>query len=205
MLHLSGLPGLIAVVLYGAAAMLALRAWSVTRGQSGLRHVPDWHGKVWLFAAALFAVCAVSRLLGIEEGWRNALRNELQVERIYAVRREYQAVLASAIIVLVALAAVGASWLARRHGLTRQRGFARDAAWAGVACGTMIVLIALRMVSLHMLDSLLYRGPRLNWVLDIGSTVAVIALAWRYPADLGKAMARARHSKRAGANELIDR
>jgi len=207
-LHLPGAIGMVAVLIYVVAALMALRAGVATRRPDPVRTIPQWHGRVWLFAAVLFAACAVSRFLGIEEGLRAVLRGELQVERVYDVRREFQSVLASIIIVALSVAAIFAGWRVQQSGVLARRGLSREVIWAAAACCVMIVLIAIRMVSLHALDMLLYRGPRLNWVVDMGATFAVMVLAWRYPAELGKAAARMRHKRHSdhtGADELIDR
>lgn len=207
-LHLPGVFGMFAVLLYGGAALLATRAFTATRRPDEFQMLPQWHAQVWLFAAALFFLCAISRLLGIEEGLRMALRSELQAEQIYAGRREMQSVVASVIIVSMTLSVIFAGWRVQQSGVLARRSLSREVIWAAAACCMMILLIAIRMVSLHALDSLLYRGPRLNWLVDIGATGAVLILAWRYPMELGRAAAkkrRARHSNHASTDELIDR
>ncbi len=44
----------------------------------------------------------------------------------------------------------------------------------------MIGLMMLRIISLHMIDRLLFGPLKLNWVFDIGSTLAVLAAALYY-------------------------
>ena len=66
---------------------------------------------------------------------------------------------------------------------------------AGLACAAMILLILLRLVSLHMLDALLYRGPRLNWFADIGATLAVAGLARHYHVSLRALSRRSSRSR----------
>ena len=44
----------------------------------------------------------------------------------------------------------------------------------------MIGLVALRLVSFHATDALLYAPLRLNWVLDIGLTLIVAGSAWAF-------------------------
>ncbi|MCX7284564.1 MAG: hypothetical protein NTX28_11065 [Novosphingobium sp.] len=199
---------MVAVLLYAIAAVLAWRARAAARKRAGLLTLPQWHETVWLFAAVLFALCAISRLLGIEEVLRDSMRGELQVERVYNARWEFQSVLASVVIIAVALLVVFAATRVQKSGVLKRRGLSRQVIWAAAACCAMIVLITFRMISLHALDSLLYRGPRLNWVVDVGATVALQLLAWRYAAELGKAkaqMRRTRHSENAGPDELINR
>ncbi len=213
MLQLPGPASLIAVGLYAVAAFLAARAWRVSGRMVGVDargqwRMPGWHRATWLVALALFAVCAVSRLLGIEEALRTAFRGELQAERLYDMRREAQAAVASGVIVFVALAGMAVGWGLRRMNAGRKDRLSRIAAGAAVACTAMVLLIALRMISLHMIDSLLYRGPRLNWLIDIGSTLAVLGLAWRYAGAAAKPSmrpTRERHSERSRADEPLDR
>ena len=182
----SVLLGLVAALFYAVTAILAARAAMIARSSAD---AAQWHQRVWLVAVVLFVVCALSRLFGLEEGLRLMLRGELREERIYDVRREYQAAIASAIIIVAGLATFAGAARVIASGVLRAGGRTRIALAAGCACAAMALLIVIRIVSLHMLDVLIYRGPRLNWIVDIGSTVIVGTLAWLY-------VSRARHPKR---------
>ncbi|WP_421883296.1 hypothetical protein [Novosphingobium sp.] len=175
--------GLVAAAFYIVTAILALRAAGAAQAGRG---APRWHRTVWIVAIALFVGCAASRLLGIEEGARQLLRGELRDEHIYAERREYQAAIASGIIIAAGIASVVGAAKLIRSGVLRSSGLSRIALMAGLACAGMALLIVVRVVSLHMLDVLLYRGPRLNWIIDIGATVMTGALAWLYTARAGR-------------------
>lgn len=197
MLHGPGLLGAFASLLYLLAVVLAFRTMLAARdGQSSIG-LPRWHARVWLVASALFLVCAVSRQFGLEEALRASIRGELQVGQVYETRRDYQSVFASVIIV-VATGVCTAGFVALvRSGLMRRKGLSRTTVLAGLACAAMILLILLRLVSLHMLDAVLYRGPRLNWFADIGATLAVAGLARHYHVSLralSRRSSRSRHS-----------
>lgn len=172
--------GLVAAAFYMVTAILALRAARAAHS------APNWHRTVWIVAIALFAGCVASRLFGIEESLRQLLRGELRDEHVYAERREYQALIASGIIVAAGIASVIGAAKVISSGVLRSSGLSRIALTAGMACAAMGLLIVVRVVSLHMLDVLLYRGPRLNWIVDIGATVMTGALAWLYTARAGR-------------------
>jgi hypothetical protein len=77
------------------------------------------------------------------------------------------------LLVLLAFALLVRTWVRSRGEWRRQAlGIAQLASFA------MLGLIALRMISLHAVDSLLYGGLRLNWWLDIGLSLLVGAAAW---------------------------
>lgn len=176
--------GLVAAALYAATAMLTLRA------AMKARPAPVWHRTVWLVAVGLFTACALSRLFGLEEGLRLLLRGELREEHIYSARREYQSVIASVIIVVATLAAFVGAVTVFRSGVLKSGGRSRIVLAAGLACAGMALLIVVRVVSLHALDVLIYRGPRLNWIVDIGTTGAVGVLAWLYVSRQGRSTRR---------------
>jgi hypothetical protein len=46
--------------------------------------------------------------------------------------------------------------------------------------GGMIVLATLRMISLHSVDAMLYGPLKINWIMDMGLSVAVLGCALRY-------------------------
>lgn len=170
----------IAVILYLAAAALAFRAALAVSGKTGGVRAPYWHGPIWLIIAASFVALAISRQFGIEEALRIWLRSGLQADGVYQQRREYQSILASIIIVITSLGAMGGFALLVKGGMLRRSGPSRIVVIAILAACTMVMLVILRLVSLHMLDVLLFRGPRLNWLLDIGSTFVVGGASVRY-------------------------
>lgn len=159
-----------AAVVYVIVAAAALVASALAKGRD--RAGADWVR--WLVIAGFFALLAASRLYGIEEGLRQSLRLALLDEGSYDLRREYQRPLAAAVVVVGAAAGFA---LAYRI-VTGPRGRrAMTIAVAKLATAAMAVLIGLRVVSLHMVDAVLYGPPKLNWLIDMGSSLAVLGAA----------------------------
>lgn len=138
----------------------------------GLHRQADWQGRVWLFLAALFVALAASRLMGIEEGLREALREALREGGNYGGRRGFQAIIAGTIIMLTATGFGVAFFKAARRVRGKRSITALVALFAGAA---MVFLVAVRMVSIHVLDWFLYGPLKLNWVGDIGLSLIVLA------------------------------
>jgi hypothetical protein len=162
---------LLASLVYLAAAALSGLA---ALARFGGRNQSPVSRRSWLFIAAFFVLLAAMRLSGAEEAVREFLRGWLVADGEYASRRAIQApIVAIFVCVLAALA-----FWARRASASRGRARVSAAvawAWRGVA--VMAVLIMLRLISFHPIDGLLYGRLRLNWILDIGSTVLVAACA----------------------------
>ena len=51
---------------------------------------------------------------------------------------------------------------------------------AAAGCGIMLAVIAMRVISLHAMDFLLYGPPKLNWIGDLGASCMVMAAAVYY-------------------------
>lgn len=133
---------------------------------------PGRHGFNWSLMAAAFTALALMRITGFEELLRETLREGLRADGGYYARRSFQRPLAVAsIYIFGGLFAWGAwrQWRASRG----RRDLALLAANAGLVA--MIILLALRIVSLHQIDSLLYGPLKLNWIIDIGASMWVLA------------------------------
>ena len=136
-----------------------------------------WHIRMWLFAAALFVALAALRGLGIEDFWQGELRSMLRAEGTYQDRREFQRPLAA---IVVAFAGIVAFLWAYR-GFRNVRGRRNVAVMvAGASAFAMIALVALRLISLHPVDALLYGPLKLNWIIDMGSSLVVLGAAGYY-------------------------
>lgn len=154
------------------AACCGLAAMTANRK----RQMP-WHLRSWLFVALLFLVLAAFRVLALEEILRVDLREALYSEGTYEQRRDFQKPLVAGIIVL---GSALAGWWVYRFGRT-VRGRRNIAAMIALTCSAlMIFLMALRLISLHAVDALLYGPAKINWILDIGASVAVIGAALVY-------------------------
>jgi cell division protein FtsW (lipid II flippase) len=125
----------------------------------------------WLAAAAVFAGLIALRVSQAEERARGAAREWLRQTGSYAQRAEWQAPLA----LLIALAAVGgAVWFARAWRRERPFSRARLVLASRFALLCLVPLFGLRLVSLHAVDQVLYRGPlRANWLAE-GAICAVV-------------------------------
>ncbi len=138
---------------------------------------PPGHWRIWAFVATGFLVLAVMRLVGFEEVLRESLRDLLRVEGAYDSRRAYQRPLAAGL--LAAISAAVALGLLRQWQLARgRRNIAAVVGLAGFA--TMMMVLGLRIVSLHQLDKLLYGPLKLNWIMDLGASLAVLGAALMY-------------------------
>ena len=144
-----------------AAVMLAV---AVIVARRGLVVRLVW---IWRIAAAVFLAAALYRALGGEHVLTERLRLMAASEGWYDERQTSQALLSAIGVVVVAVAL----WFGMRF----------PAPWperltALVVVG-YLVLSGLRLVSLHMVDSLLYRslGPiHANWLLE----VALLSTTW---------------------------
>lgn len=190
MMQISGLLANIAAMLYLAVGIVCARAFLAARSGVGGTRPPAFHGRVWLIAGLVFFAAAALRRFGFEEDLRIWLRGGLRAERLYQERRDFQSIIASVAIVLATLAGMGGFALMLRSGVLQRKGPSRIAAIAGLACAGMVLLVLLRLVSLHMIDMLLYRGPRLNWFIDIGTTVITGWMAVTYVPALRERMKR---------------
>lgn len=179
---------LIACIFYAVASGASLRAAIAARSKGQ----QTWHFRTWIFATVLFALLIISRLLGFEEILREDLRDWLGSEGLTDNRRAIQGpIIAVVIIVFSALAMGTVYWVAQR--LSGRRNIA--VAIGLSACGVMLATIAARTVSLHALDRLLNGPLKLNWVGDMGATVAVAGAAIVYVWVIGQKPA-ARASRR---------
>lgn len=138
---------------------------------------PFAHRRTWVLIAFAFGLFALMRIAGFEEMVRGIFRSELRLEGGYDQRRALQRPLAFLVIAIVAgLFALGL-WQQWRAAQGR-RNMALFVAFAAVTM--MVMLLGLRIVSLHQIDVLLYGRAKLNWVIDIGASLTVLAAAAFY-------------------------
>lgn len=164
---------LLAVALYLLVAVSALAAG----GTGMLLRQAHWHWQVWVTIGLLFVALATLRGLGLEDQWQDAMRASLRAEGTYAERRDLQRPIAA---VLIALAGAIAFFIVYR-GFSRVRGRRNVAALvAATSAFSMVALVTLRLVSLHPVDALLYGPFKINWLVDIGSSLVVLGAAGYY-------------------------
>ena len=140
-------------------------------------HQPFGHLRTWCLIALFFGALALMRIENAEELLRNMLRAEFRQDGQYEVRRTWQFPLVVALIVSFAGLFLWGLWR-QWQAAYGKRNMALFVALAAV--GAMMFLISLRIVSLHQTDHALYGPPKLNWIIDIGSSVTVLAAAAFY-------------------------
>jgi len=167
------LPSLAAAGLYGVVVLLCLMA-AVTAGR---QRQQSWHKTAWLAIALLFAGLALLRLYGVEEALRDDLRSLLYADGVYEERRKYQRPIAATVLALLALGIF--VWIA--IGFRKVHGRRNAAILVALASAfAMVGLLALRLISLSPVDALLYGPVKLNWIVDLGSALGVLASAGVY-------------------------
>jgi len=159
------------VVLYAVTAVLCLlAAITAHRAAHKTKHVVNWFAVL-----GFFLVLIALRGLLIEDWFEQTLRRIVRDGGGYAERRQYQA--AAAVVFLGLL--TFASFLIYRS-FVRLRGWKDSLLFAvNMASAAMVVLIVLRVLSLHAIDMFLYRF-KVNWTVDIGVTLFVGAAALFY-------------------------
>lgn len=164
---------LIAACLYGlvvASCLLAL-------GTAAKRRQARWHVLGWFAIAVLFVALGVMRLFAFEDLLREGLRSVIRDEGAYDSRREVQGPVFAALFITAAFFA--GFWFYRTsRAISGRRNVATMIA---IGCAFALTFLAsLRIVSLHSVDELLYGPLKLNWIIDIGSSVVVLACGVYY-------------------------
>jgi hypothetical protein len=136
-----------------------------------------WHVRIWLLIMILFVGLAGLRGLGLEDFWQDALRDMMRADGAYQDRRAFQRPLAAGVIAVAGLIA----FLWAYRGFRSVRGRRNVAVMVAAASAfVMTALVALRLISLHPVDALLYGPIKLNWIVDIGTSLIVLGAAIAY-------------------------
>lgn len=132
----------------------------------------------WLVAAVVFAGLAGFRIGQMEDRLREFARGWLRADGVYEIRAELQVPLVG----LIVLAALGMLFLFYRlWRRERPASRARLVLLAQFALLGLVPLFALRLVSLHQVDTVLYGGAlRLNWLIEGAICLAVGGSAAMY-------------------------
>lgn len=157
-------------LLVAAAAALALWRAFVLRQTV-------WHRWTWAIIAMVFVGLALLRIFAVEELLRTDLRMTLYQEGAYDERRSFQGPLFAVVFTIAATGVAGLFYFLVK-GVRGRRNIVTLVA-TGCTAG-MIFLLALRLLSLHSVDELLYGPIKLNWFADLGMTVAALVSAVRY-------------------------
>lgn len=172
---------LLGVIFYGGVMVLCILASRLAQ-QSGR---PGAESRAWLYCAAFFLCLALARIFGLEDLWRMETRQYLVSHAEYADRRAIQRPLIG-VAMMGSCALIFGTWYALRRNM---KGARRYVSLAQMAMIGFVPLFALRMVSFHFMDRLLYGPLKLNWLLDGGLTMlaAVGAVAYiRHVALVGR-------------------
>lgn len=171
----------IALCSYLLAAALALAAANAAK-RRGRSH---FELAVWGVATVFMLLVALSRAYDLEELARQAGRAWVYSMHAYHERWNYQAPLAALISVVAGAVAFACIWLFRLNRSARRSRPRLCVLGAQIGMALFLALFALRILSLHLTDMLLYSGPiRLNWVLDGALTLLLAGSAWAYVRDL---------------------
>lgn len=120
---------------------------------------------------------AINRTFGLEDALLRWLRPLAADQAEYAGRAAYQAPLAAAITLFLATAIA----MAFRSGRAkRPPALARALLLGRLAALVMLGLVALRVLSFHTTDRLLYGGPHINRLLDPGLALTAALAGWLF-------------------------
>lgn len=175
-----------------AGAMSWWAARCVARGNG-----PPADRRVWLAIALLFVFMTVNRLFDLEETGIDYVRDLSWRVGGYGERRSLQAPLAAAVVVLVGLAL---GYLLRPATGRRPPAIGRALLTAKLCGAGLVGLVALRTLSFHATDALLFGGPHINRVLDPGLSLGVALGAWQFVREIRRAQSNAARSGREGAS-----
>lgn len=162
-----------AVAFYGVVALSAMCALANAISHRQI----SWHVATWGMIAVLFLTLAMMRMFAFEDLLREELRLALRVEGTYDDRRALQGPLFAALFVVAAV--ITGVWFYHVSRTIHGRRNIATMIAAGCALG-MIFLVLVRIVSLHSVDYLLYGPFKLNWIIDLGASVAVMACGVYY-------------------------
>ena len=171
---MSGMPSAFSVIAAVLYLMVAAAAISALIRSS---HQIAWHKAAWIAVAALFVGLALIRVFAVEELARSFLRGVLQNEGAYENRRAVQGPLFAVVFATAAVTLAGAVYFVANT----VRGGRNVAVITAIGCAAgMMFLMVLRILSLHSVDEVLYGPLKLNWVGDIGMSLAALGCAIRY-------------------------
>ena len=169
--------------IYVAVAVLCAMAWRAAHQKFQSRR----HTYTWLISSVFFVLLAINRLSMLEARAKQELQALFEFSFAYAERQSVQEPLAAIALIVIGIG-LFVLFRRKRGEWAGRRAHAVLVAQLGVV--GMIGLIALRIISYHPIDSILYRGLHLNWAIDVGLSVAVGWAAWRYRAVLNSGQTR---------------
>lgn len=168
------LPNLVAIGVYAVVSLLCLSA--AFAGSNSAR--PPREARSWIACAGFFALLALVRTFDLEDRTRRALRTISRDLGEYEDRWVLQVPLVVVTLIFCLALAILAwrSWSRRAVSRSGRLVVLGQFAMLGFA-----PLYALRMISLHQVDRILYGGSiRLNWILDMGLVLLAAGSAMLY-------------------------
>lgn len=158
-----------ALAVYMVIAFLCIAA--AFAGSASFR--PAAETRSWAICSIFFVSLQAVRLFSLEESTREFLRNYSRVRGEYEQRAALQEPLVT-LVLLAGVALVVLLWISWPRNSRSQR--TRLVRLSQFAILAFAPLYALRIISLHSVDQILYAGGplRVNWVLEaaLGSIVA---------------------------------
>jgi hypothetical protein len=163
---------------YGASALACIAVGVVERRQA--RDSDASRSMFWFATAVVLAALAVATTADLAQVIANAGRREAEQHGWYGVRRSYQA----AAVVALGVVWIGALIVAVLHAPERHRRHRPVA----ISLATLLAFDALRTISLHQVDWLLYRhevggvpiASAVELTLVLAVMVSVVAVAQRH-------------------------
>lgn len=135
-----------------------------------------------MLVALLFVVLILLRAFDVEVAVREGLRDLARERALYGERRTWQGPMAA----LAILCAAGVFWYALRSWSRIESRTRLYTLVASLAALGYFPLYALRIISLHFTDRLLYAGPlRLNWLVDVGLALLIVTASVLFMRRLG--------------------
>lgn len=130
----------------------------------------SWHRIVWFGLIVLFISLIAMRVHAFEDSLRSELRDVLKVQGAYSNRRVIQ----FAFTGIFALGLAAGFLLFWHHFRRRLIETADRYCFTALLGGcAMVALIAIRIISWHATDFLLYGPAKLNWFFDLGLATLV--------------------------------
>jgi hypothetical protein len=166
------------VAAYLVATAVALVTWG--RERRRVRSTPSLWPAFWLLTAAVFLAMAIGRAADLGGLATELGRSEARAQGWYADRRRIQAVV---------IGLLGASWLVVvAVSLVKVPARRRRYLPAALAVFTLMCFVGVRLISLHQVDSLLYRrhigGAEVGTLAELVLLAVAVALtAWPPPID----------------------
>ena len=164
------------VAAYLFATAVALVTWARERRRAASN--PSLWPAFWLLTAAIFLVMAIGRAADLGDLLTRLGRDQAYAQGWYANRRKIQAIVVVGIGAVWVITVAAALWRVP----ARQRRYLP----AALAVLTLMCFVAVRTISLHQIDTLMYRrswaSAQLGTVGELALLViAVVVTAWPPP------------------------